>query len=255
MRLRWLLPFLLIVSAPVRGQVTYVSPQPVQQQIFGGQTTAAASPAPTGFPCTPSNGSPCGIPNLGQSIHAITYTIANPCTTGFSMDLRIEASNDGATWFAISEDATDQNSGSIQGATTGGLTATGSYASYRVNLVRLACASGQTPAVTVFYSGTSTSNPTSVGAFYQSSPIRKIVLQNQATTNANAQPAVTVNAANGNTAGGLYISCYIAASGSSTSCPSGMSITVTAFIAFGSSIGGGGGGNVVSSSTTYAVPA
>jgi hypothetical protein len=243
-----------IFASPASAQfIGYSSPQTVNQKVFGAQTTAAVSPASSPFPCTAINGTPCGIPNLGQSIHSVTYTIANPCTTGFFMDMRIEATNDGSTWFAISEDATDQNSGLVQGSSVGGLTAVGSYAGYRLNLVSIACSSGQVPAITAFYSGTSTSNPTNVGAFYQSSPYRKVIIQNLATTAAGATPAVTINAPNGNTAGALYVSCFIAASGATTSCPAAMTVTVTGFIAFGSSIGGGGGGNIAAGTNIYGI--
>lgn len=244
--------FAALASPSLAQHLGDVSLSQANQKLFAGQTTAAATPV-WNINCVPTNGSPCGIPNQGQSIHAITYTISSPCNTGFFMDLRMEATNDGSTWFGISEDATDQNSGSVQGSTVGGLTAIGSYAGFRLNLVALSCASGQTPAVTAFYSGTSASNPTSVGAFYQASPIRKVVLSNQATTNAVTQPAITINAPNGNTAGGIYVSCYIAANGATTSCPAGMTITLTSFIAFGSAIGGGGGGNIVSSTNTFSV--
>lgn len=240
----------LLSPQSAHGQVTYVSPQTVYQQVFFGQTAAAPSPnSNTQTRCIPTTGNPCGIPNLGQSIHAVVYSISSPCTTGFAMDLRIEASNDGTNWFSISEDATDQNSGSIQGSTVGGLTASGSYNNFRLNLVRLACASGQTPALSANYSGTSTSNPTATGVFYQSSPYRKVILQNVATT-ATPSP-VTINAPNGNTAGALYLSCFIAASGASTNCPSTLIISVNGLIAWGSAVGGGGGGNVSSGSANY----
>jgi hypothetical protein len=228
----------------------------ISQPIFGAQTTAAVSPNTfpgPGINCAPTNGNPCPIPNAGQNIHAVTYSISSTCTTGFFMDMRLEATNNGSTWFAISADATDQNSGSVQGSTQAGITATGLYAGYRLNLVSIACLSGQTPAVTASYSGTFSAAPTPTDAFYQASIYRKLILQNQPTTNAATQPAVTIGAPNGNTAGAFYISCFLAANGSTTSCPSGMTVTVTGFIAFGSSIGGGGGGNVVSKTFSYLI--
>jgi hypothetical protein len=214
----------------------YTSPQTVSFKALNGAT------APT----------TAVVPNLGQSVHTLTYSISSPCTTGFSMTLRLEGSNDGITFFSISEDATDQNSGNIQGTTVAGLTAIGYYPLLRVNLAQIACASGQVPAVTAFYSGTSTSNPTAVGAFYQAVPYRKVLFQNQPTT--SIPSAVTINSPTGSTAGALYISCFIAANGATTSCPSSLTITMNAFIAFGSAVGGGGGGNIVSSSGTFNVP-
>jgi hypothetical protein len=231
---------------------TYTSPRTVDQKIFSGQTTAATSPVASAFPCTPVNGAPCGIPNLGQTLHSFTYSISNPCTTGFFMDLRLEGTQDGSTWFAISQDATDEISGAIQGnTTTAGLTAIGQYAGYRLNLVTIGCAGGgSTPALTASYSGTSTSNPTPTSAFYQDSPYRKVILQNQPTTNANSQAAVTIAAPNGNSGGALYFSCWTAATGLATACPSGMGVTLIAYVVFG---GGSGGTNAISQQNTYTV--
>src|SRR6202023_3115972 len=107
-------------------------------------------------------------------------------------------------------------------------------------------ASGQTPAITAFYSGTSTSNPSSVNAFYQSSPLRKIILQNLATNTAAATPAVTIGASTGSTAGVLGVICFTAATGAGVSCPANMQVTVSGNISWGSVVGGGGGGNIVS---------
>lgn len=242
----------LCFPAAIRGQIAYTSPQTVNQKIFSGQTTAAVSPAANPqaplAACTPTNGNPCDIPNLGQTIHSVTYVVSPTCTTGFSLDLRIEATNDGVNWFSISEDATDQTgAGAIQGASIAGLTAIGSYAGYRLNLVQLNCPSGQTPAISAFYSGTSTTNPTANGVFYQSSAFRKLLLQNVPTTSSPA--AVTINSPTGNSAGALFISCYFAATGATTSCPAN-TITFTSFVQFG----GSGGGNIVNFTNTFTLP-
>src|SRR5882724_2495566 len=245
---------LFLFVAPANAQfLGYTSPQTVNAKVFSGQTTAAVTPSSFVNNCAPTNGAPCSIPNIGQSIHSVTYSISSPCTVGFFMDLRLEASNDGTNWFSISQDGTDQNSGSVQGSSSAGLTAIGSYAGYRLNLVSISCLNGGTPSVTAFYSGTSTSAPAPADLFYQSNPYRKLILQNQPTTNAVTQPAVTIGAPNGNTAGALYISCFIAANGSTTSCPAAMTVTVTGFIAFGASIGGGGGGNITSKFQSYGI--
>jgi uncharacterized protein (UPF0333 family) len=244
-----------IFASPVSAQFNgYTSPQTVYQKVFAAQTTAAVSPsvnpqAPSAS-CTPTNGTPCNIPNLGQSIHSVTYTITNPCTTGLSLDIRIEATNDGANWFSISEDATDQNSASIQGSSTGGITAIGSYSGFRVNLVSLSCPSGQTPAITAFYSGTSTSAPSTTGVFYQASPYRKILLQNFPTTSA-AQP-VTISSPTGNSGGTIYISCSTAATGAFTNCP-GASVSPAAYVAF-TSTSGGTSSNISTYSNTFSIP-
>lgn len=244
---------LLLLAFPARAQFNgYTSPQTVVQKIFSGQTTAAVSPntSPTApsIQCTPVNGTPCPIQNVGQTLHSVTYVISPTCTTGFSLDLRIEATNDGVNWFSISEDATDQTgAGAIQGASIAGLTATGTYAGYRLNLVQISCPSGQTPAVTAFYSGTSTTNPSANGVFYQSSMFRKLLLQNVPTTSSPA--AVTINSPTGNSAGALFISCYFAATGATTSCPAN-TITFTSFVQFG----GSGGGNIVNFTNTFTLP-
>jgi hypothetical protein len=242
-----------ILAPPARGQdIGNVGFRTVNQKIFVNQTTATTSPASSAFPCTPTNGSPCVIPNLGQNIHSVTYQIQTPCATGFFMDLRLEATQDGITWFPISNDATDQNSGNIQGATSLGLTAIGLYAGYRLNLVSLSCDSGQNTGITATYSGTFSSNPSANGVFYQSSPVRQLLLQNFPTTG-TFPTSITVPAVSGSTAGMLYVQCSVVASGASSACPAS-NVQVTSYIAFGSSIGGGGGGNPNTSSLSYSIP-
>jgi len=234
---RWifLLVALALFACPAHGQfIGYQSPQTVIQKVFSAQTTAAASPAfaptpPSLTVCTPTPGSPCGVQNLGQSIHAVNYTVSSPCVGAFGLDLRLEASNDGVSWFAISEDAVDQPNGALQGSTfSGGITAIGAYAAFRVNLVKLSCGSG-TPAVTAFYSGTSTSTPTPAGLFIQALPYRKLLVENVDTTTAST--SLTVPLATGNASGNIYVQCQVPATGAPVACPSGGGISVTAAIA------------------------
>jgi hypothetical protein len=213
--------------------IGYTAPQTVSQKVLNAVT------APT----------TATIPNLGQSIHAVTYTISTPCANAMSFDLRIEGSNDGSTWFAISEDATDQNNATIQGATQGGVTAIGYYPAFRVNLVAFSCPSGQTPSITAFYAGTSTSTPSPSGLFYQSAPIRKAILLNQPTTNAATQPKVTVNVPTGMTGGSLYISCSNATTGAAVNCPASMVVNPIAYLTFVGATGTTG--SIISGSQSY----
>jgi hypothetical protein len=208
---------LLASGSPAVAQfIGYVSPQTVSSKLLNAVT------APT----------TAVIPNLGQSIHAVNYTITTPCANAMSLDLRIEASNDGVTYFSVSEDAVDQNSGSIQGSTQGGITAVGYYPAMRLNLAAFSCPSGQTPAITAFYSGTSTSIPSPSGLFYQSSPNRKVILLNQPTTNAATQPKVTVNVPSGMTGGSLFIACSNATTGAAVNCPASMVVNPIGYLTF-----------------------
>lgn len=241
-----------IFAPPSRAQdIGNVGFRTVNQKIFFGQTTAITSPNSSTFPCTPTNGNPCVIPNLGQNVHVVTYQILTPCNTGFFMDLRLEATQDGITWFPISNDATDQNSGNIQGATSLGLTATGLYSGYRLNLVSISCDSGQSTGITATYNGTFSSTPTATDVFYQASPYRKLLVQNFPTTGSFTTSTVAANM--GSTAGEIFVQCSTVASGASQACPA-TTVTVTSYVAFGSSVGGGGGGNPITSTLTYTVP-
>ena len=205
--------------------IGYISPQTVSQRLLNGVT------APT----------TAIVPNLGQSIHSLTYQVSTPCTNSMSLTLRFEASNDGSIWFPISEDATDQNSGSFQGAgTQGGLTATGYYPVIRVNLARFACLSGQTPSIVVNYSGTSTSNPSATGPFYQATPLRKVILLNQPTTNAASQPSISTNVPNGMTGGVLFIACSNGTTGANVNCPATATITANFYTTFVGQLGSSG---------------
>lgn len=166
------------------------------------------------------------VPNLGQSIHSVVYKVTNPCVGAFGLDIRIEASNDGVSFFSISEDAVDQPNTSLQGSQlTGGITAQGYYPVVRVNLVKFSCGSG-TPTLTAVYSGTSTSNPTSEGVFGEALPYRKALVVNADTT--LAPPSVTVTVPTGNSAGTVYIQCSTATTGAPVACPTTPGGTINA---------------------------
>lgn len=241
--------WILAAALPARAQfLGYTSPQTVQQKIFSGQTGAITSPAAFTFNCVPSNGSPCAIQNIGQSIHSVLYTVTNACTTALGFDLRLEGTNDGTNWFAISEDATDQtSSNAVQGYAIGGLTAVGSYAGYRLNLVQNACPGGTVPAVSAIYSGTSTSTPTPAGVFYQAQSFRKLILQNVATTSTAGQ-SITIPAPNATSFGQLGYVCFNSSTGALANCPA-MTITVNGYMVNGASTAG----NIVSSGNTLSV--
>src|SRR5882724_445045 len=101
--------FVAACAAPSHAQfLGSVSPQTVTQQVFAGQTTAARTPIPPSLPlsCTPTNGSPCGVRNLGQTFHYLTYT---PSTPSCVVDFAIVASLDGVNYFNISADASANN--------------------------------------------------------------------------------------------------------------------------------------------------
>src|SRR5207245_2095955 len=140
------------------------SPQTVSIKVLSGQTTAAATPNTSTSPCVATNGSPCAVQNLGQNIHFVSYT-----TTGniSFLDLRIEGSNDGVTFFPISDDAVDVVTSS------GVLYAVGYYPVVRVNL--LAVLGGGS--VTANYTGTSGSSSPPTGNTYTTGlQIRKAIL-------------------------------------------------------------------------------
>jgi len=101
------------------------------------------------------------ITNNGQTVHFLTYTNTSPA----NLDIRLEASIDGTTFFPISDDATDSS--------TGVVIATGFYPLERVNLVKYS-GSGT---LTAFYSGASSTPANLFGAYSQSQPYRKIVAQ------------------------------------------------------------------------------
>jgi hypothetical protein len=207
-----------ILAPPASAQfVGYTSPQTVNLKVFSGQTTAIATPSTSTLLCTPTNGNPCGIPNLGQSIHSVTYSISNACVGNLSLVIRLEASQDGTTFFAISEDAVDQTSVALQGfQNQSGLTAIGYYPVIRLNLVKFSCSAGN-PSITAAYSGTSTSAPTPAGIFGEALSFRKVIVQNVDTISASTSVIVTLPS--GNTSGVVYVQCFVPGTGAAAACP------------------------------------
>jgi hypothetical protein len=177
-----------------------------QQKIFSGQTTATTSPNSSTFPCTPSNGSPCGIPNQSQSVHQLLY-MAPSCT---GIDIRLEGSFDGVNFFAISQDATDNAPNPIGGVTgSGGIIAIGYYPVVRANLLSVV---GASCSVTAFYSGSATSGPPSTQVNQQASLYRSPITINTVTS--NAFTTIEIPTPFGNSLGSIWLQCSAACAAS-----------------------------------------
>jgi len=195
---------LFLLAAPAHAQfIGYVSPQTFTQQVFAGQTTAAITPIPPPTPlgCTPTNGNPCGVRNLGQTFHFFTYVAsAASCVVDFA----IQGSYDGTHFFNISADASANNVLIGSGNSSGGLSANGWYPIIAVNLINISnCAGG----VSGFYSGTSSAISSTFGIFQQSTGVRQSVLQN---TNLNAGLTITTLATPANSTGArLFLTCTV----------------------------------------------
>lgn len=161
----------LFFPAELRGQdfTGYTSPQTVVQNVFAAQSTPAVTPVPISQTCVPTNGSPCGINNLGQSIHFLTYTVSG--TTPCNVDIRLEGANAaGGPFIPISEDGTD-NPSQTSPSQGGGVFATGYYAILRANLVSI----GNSCTVTATYTGTSATTPIANSIYAASQGYRKFV--------------------------------------------------------------------------------
>ncbi len=155
--------------------IGYTSPQSAQQKVFSGQTTAQTTPVAT-VSCTPVNGTPCGIPNIGQTVHFLTYTVAGSAT---AIQIRLEGSSDGSIWSPISDDATDLTQGEV--------VAVGYYPALRANLVTCAgCGGGVT--LTANYSGVSASPSVPFGSYNPSQQFRKVLWTRQ---NCSASPSIS----------------------------------------------------------------
>ncbi|HVC00311.1 MAG TPA: hypothetical protein VNJ12_13410 [Candidatus Dormibacteraeota bacterium] len=139
--------FLLFAAVPsARAQfIGYNSPQSVQQIVFNGS-------------CAPGT---VNVTNLGQTVHILSYT-----TTGAgNFDIRLEGSNDGTTFFPISDDATVPGQGVVY--------AIGYYPVVRANLV--SCDGGT---IKASYVGSSASPTPSAGDYNPSQSILKVVGMN-----------------------------------------------------------------------------
>jgi hypothetical protein len=170
-----ILTFLLCAAVvPARAQfVGYTSPQTVYA------TPLSAVSAPT----------TAVVSNLGQNMHYLTYTTTGSITV---LDIRLEGSRDGTTFFPISDDATDVP------PAFGQVFAIGSYPVVRVNLAAFS-GSGS---ITATYSGTSATAGTPLGVFNPSQQVRRVVFSNVA---ANANQVATINAPFGSTLGYILI--------------------------------------------------
>lgn len=165
----------LMGCAPRRAQaqfIGFVGQQTTRQTALTGATT------PTTFL----------INDVSQNMHFLSYTKTGG-TTAF--DLRLEGSNDGITFFPISDDAIDTFS------TSGILYAVGWYSVVRVNLVSIAGGS-----VSAVYSGTSSTSSPPVGAYGQGFPSRKIVFN---TVSEGSAQAVAVQPPFNSTLGYLVV--------------------------------------------------
>lgn len=178
----------------------------VQQKVFTGQTTATVSPnSVTSFPCVPTNGSPCTIPNKSQSSHTLFYS-APSCS---AIDIRLEGSFDGTTFFSISQDALDTAPNPVGGLTgVGAVTAIGYYPVVRANLVSIA---GGGCAVTAFYSGTAATPPSSAAVAQQASPYRVPVTVGTVTS--AAFNTIEIPTPFGSSGGSLWLQCSAACAG------------------------------------------
>jgi hypothetical protein len=182
-----------LFSAPASGQfVGYTSPQTVNQQIFAGVNTSQTSPVAT-FPCTPTPS--CGIPNIGQSIHYVTVR----ASAARNFRLTLQGSNDGVSWFDMSESSSDAG---LNGGTPGfaGFAASGSFNAYRLNL-QVGNGSGT---LSVWYAGTSVSNGTTSGNFNQSTQNRRVLALAPNTSLTLTAGQVTQYPPAGNTSGTVY---------------------------------------------------
>lgn len=193
----FLAALLLIGCAPRRAQaqfIGYTSPQTTQQLALN-----AAAGATT-----------FNVQNLGQNMHFLSYTRSGSITL---LDLRMEGSNDGVTFFPISDDAIDVTT------TAGVLYSVGYYPVVRVNL--LAIAGGGT--ITANYTGTSgSSSPPTGNSYTPALQSRKTVFSTSAM---NANQAATILPPSNSTAGFLFV---VSTGGTF---PAGSTISVTGQIA------------------------
>jgi hypothetical protein len=204
-------------GSPARAQyLGQTSPQTVTQVVFNGVSSAQASPQwdVTKTLCTPVAASACGIQNLGQNIHFLTYTT----TAAAVVQLRLEGSNDGTHFFQISDDAVDPNSGEVF--------AIGWYPVIRANLVSYV----GTGTLTAQYSGTSSTNGPPLGIYNPSQTSRKVLWSAASVT---ATQTGSINCPTGSTLG------YLIINQNTGSLTAGGTITLTSTIGSFSEVAGG----------------
>jgi len=163
---------LCALPAAARAQfIGYTSPQTVQVVPLNTVTAPVISPTGAGAgTCPATAGNTCAIPNIGQVIHILTYTVAGSSAGTTSVDIRLEASNDGVTFFPISDDATDPTQGQVY--------AVGYYPVVRVNLATFSNATS----LTASYVGASSVNGPPRGLFNSSQMTRKVAFSNLSKT-------------------------------------------------------------------------
>lgn len=195
----------LFTALPARAQFTgFQSPQSVTQEVFNAVTTPQAGPNWTAgaLQCAPLSGGACGIQNLGQTIHFLTYTTTGTPT---ALDIRLEGSFDCSNYFPISEDSTASVSGMVY--------AIGSWPCVRPNLADFAGSA----TLTAFYTGTSATPTPPVGSYAAAQGLQKTIFTQQSySSNVTAYVPTPTGSALG----------YILLTNAST-LPSGSSISVT----------------------------
>lgn len=163
---------------------TYTTPQSVtSSNFFSGVSTAQAS----------SN-----FTNLGQTVHIVFYQGTGATGNPTGVQIRIEASFDGTTYFPISDDGTDpgQNSSNV-------ILGVGAYPYVRANLVVCgSCSASNT--ITASYTGTSSIPGNVFGKYGAGQQIRKLAFLNQAASGSPVSPNFVTPY--GSTAGFLVVS-------------------------------------------------
>lgn len=190
-----LLPCASIASAQFLG---YTSPQTWSGTVLNGVTVGGTTPTGAGATnCPVAAGNFCQIQNLGQNVHFLTYTTSG---TSLVVDIRLEGSIDGTTWFPISADATNPNGGA--------LCAVSFYPVLRVNLVKL---SGSAAMVTANYAGTSSTSGCPLGTYNPAQQVTNVFFTGAA---ASSNQIATINTPFGNVYGSLVMNWLSLNSGS-----------------------------------------
>lgn len=181
-------------ARPARAQfLGYTSPQTVQA------TPLSAVTSPTTVNLT----------NLGQNVHYLSYTVSGVISL---LDIRLEASINGSTFFSISEDATDFGTFATG---SGAVYAIGYYPIIRVNLVAIAGGGN----ITATYTGTSSTSGSPLGSYNPSQSVRRVVFSNLP---ANVNQTAVITAPFASTLG--YILLTTTAGGAM---PAGSTLSVT----------------------------
>ena len=188
-------------SLPAHAQfLGYESPQGVQGVVMNRVTSATVTPTGSGAAnCPVSTGNSCSLPQLGQNVHYLTYTTTS--SGSMTLDIRLEGSIDGTTFFPVSADATTPGGGA--------LCAIGYYPVLRANLVSL---SGVSATVTANYAGTSGTSGCPLGTFNPAQDRSRAAFVNFSGT--SSAPNVTTPFANAY--GEVVARCTSISGGSST---------------------------------------